>query len=114
MIKVEHKIRLGTAVKKARQTLGITQFELAERAGVSLRTITDLENYQANPQFDTLCQIIDSLNLPLSEIFYQKKESTKLMGLLTDELSSYTEDELEIALSVLRGLHAGLHPNNKK
>lgn len=111
---MEHKIRLGTAVKKARQTLGITQFELAERAGVSLRTITDLENYQANPQFDTLCQIIDSLNLPLSEIFYQKKESTKLMGLLTDELSSYTEDELEIALSVLRGLHAGLHPNNKK
>ena len=38
---MEHKIRLGTAVKRARQTLGLTQFELAERAGVSLRTITD-------------------------------------------------------------------------
>mgnify|MGYP001624611460 CR=1 FL=1 len=111
---MEHKIRLGTAVKRARQTLGLTQFELAERAGVSLRTITDLENYQANPQFDTLCQIIDSLNLPVSEIFHQKRQSTKLIGLLVDELSDYTEDELKIALSVLRGLHAGLHPNDKQ
>ena len=66
---MEHKIRLGIAVKAARQKLGLTQMELAERVGVSLRTITDMETYQANPQFDTLYQVIHVLHLPVTEIF---------------------------------------------
>ena len=55
---MEHKVKLGIAVKAARQKLGLTQIELADRVGVSLRTITDMETYQANPQFDTLYQVI--------------------------------------------------------
>lgn len=110
---MEHKIRLGTAVKRARKKLGLTQFELAERVGVSLRTITDMETYQANPQFDTLCQIINYLNLPVTEIFYSDKQSSTTLSLLSDELSNYTDEELRIALSVLRGLHSGLHPDEK-
>lgn len=38
---MEHKVKLGIAVKAARQKLGLTQIELADRVGVSLRTITD-------------------------------------------------------------------------
>lgn len=109
---MEHKIRLGIAVKAARQKLGLTQMELAERVGVSLRTITDMENYQANPQFDTLYQVIQFLQLPVTEIFYPDKSTNQLMDILADELSDYTENDLRIALSVLHGLKEGLHPNN--
>ena len=111
---MEYKVKLGIAVKAARQKLGLTQIELADRVGVSLRTITDMETYQANPQFDTLYQVIRYLNLPVTEFFYPDKPTGKLMEILAEELSNYTEDELRIALSVLRGLHAGLHPSDKQ
>ncbi|MCQ4982113.1 MULTISPECIES: helix-turn-helix domain-containing protein [Lachnospiraceae] len=110
---MEHKIRLGIAVKAARQKLGLTQMELAERVGVSLRTITDMETYQANPQFDTLYQVIHVLHLPVTEIFYPDKPTGQLMELLVDELSDYTEKDLRIALSVLHGLREGLYPDKK-
>lgn len=110
---MEHKIKLGIAVKTARQKLGLTQMELAERVGVSLRTITDMETYQANPQFDTLYQVIHFLRLPVTEIFYPDQSTNQLMDILADELSGYTENDLRIALSVLRGLQEGLHPDKK-
>lgn len=110
---MEHKIKLGNAIKAARIEKGLTQMDLAEEIGVSLRTITDLETYRANPQFDTLYQIIRYLNLPVTEFFYPEKKNTKLLEILTEELSGYTEEELQIALCVLKGLHNGLHPKKE-
>ena len=46
---MEHKVKLGIAVKAARQKLGLTQIELADRVGVSLRTITERQTYKADP-----------------------------------------------------------------
>lgn len=111
---MENKIKLGNAVKSARLKMGLTQMELAERIGVSMRTITDLETYRANPQFDTLYQIIRYLNLPVTEFFYPEKKNNKLLEILTEELSDYTEEELRIALCTLKGLHKGLHPEKEQ
>ena len=54
------------------------------------------------------------MNLPVTEFFYPDKPTGKLMEILAEELSNYTEDELRIALSVLRGLHDGLHPSDEQ
>lgn len=39
---------LGDAVKRARSELGLTQNEVAERIGVDVRTILNIENYKGN------------------------------------------------------------------
>ncbi len=50
-----YRQRLGDAVKEARMELDLSQNTLAERSHVSLRTISDIENYKAN--WCSLCAI---------------------------------------------------------
>ena len=108
---MNQKIKLGDAVKRERDRRGMTQMQLADATGVSLRTITDVESYEANPRFDTLCQLIQYLRIPVHEIFYSDKEPRIVYQILCNELSQYSEDDLKIAREVLAGLEKGLHPD---
>lgn len=108
---------LGDLVKAARLKTGLTQAELAHEMGLGLRTVTDIENYEANPRFDTLCRVISYLNLPVNNIFYAEGQNEKENILRTNilqELSDFTEYDLNVALEVLEGLRKGLHPQDPK
>ena len=82
-----YRQRLGDAVREARMNLELSQNTLAERSHVSLRTISDIETYKANPRFDSLCSLASYLK----------------------ELESCSEEEQVIVLQTLRGLLKGLH-----
>lgn len=108
---------LGNLVKAARLKSGLTQAELAHEMGLGLRTVADIENYEANPRFDTLCRVISYLNLPVDSIFYSEVQSEKeniLRKIIHQELSHFSENDLNVALEVLEGLRKGLHPQNPK
>ena len=45
---MDRKEKLGIAVKTERLRRNMTQTELSQKAGVSLRTITDVEKYRGN------------------------------------------------------------------
>ena len=103
---------LGDLAKAARLKLDLTQAELAHEMGLALRTVADIENYEANPRFDTLCQVITYLRLPADSIFHpegQSENENRLRTIINQELSSFTEDELNVAIHVLEGLRKGLH-----
>ena len=51
---MDRKEKLGIAVKTERLRRNMTQTELSQKAGVSLRTITDVEKYRGNPRYDTM------------------------------------------------------------
>lgn len=57
--------RLGTAIKKCRKNLNITQTELADLAGVSLNYVSQLENGKTTIRFDKLLDVLDILGLEL-------------------------------------------------
>lgn len=105
--------RLGDLVKTERIKRGMTQSELAHEMGLALRTVADIENYEANPRFDTLCTVVDYMKLP--DIFntkeHESKEST-LLSIINHELSYFTEDDLAVAVKVIEGLRKGLYPQN--
>ena len=42
---------LGDAVREERLRRNLSQNSLAEQAKISLRTVSDIENYIGNPQF---------------------------------------------------------------
>jgi len=60
------KQQLGLVIKERRDFLSINQKELAEISGVTLRKLVDIENGKANPTFDTLKKLFDTLGLKMS------------------------------------------------
>lgn len=57
--------KIGEQVQKQRKLLKITQKDLAEISGVSLRTIKSLENGDANPTVEILGRVLEPLGLTL-------------------------------------------------
>lgn len=62
---------IGTIIKNRRNTLSITQKELADFAGVSINTLTKIERGEANPSYEVLNKILDTLGM---EIIIKVKE----------------------------------------
>ena len=87
---------LGDAIKTAREDEGLTQAELAEKAGIDSRTILNIENYHGNPKMQVLYPLIRALEIDANEIFYscECQGSTKLhkLELL---LADCSEEEIE-------------------
>ena len=62
--------RLGTYLAKRRHQLGLSQDEVAERAGVRGSTVTRLEHgVIANPMPDTLQRLATALEVSFEELF---------------------------------------------
>jgi transcriptional regulator with XRE-family HTH domain len=61
--------RLSTVVKKSREALGLTQAQLAKKAGVTEAYISMLESgVRKNPSLPTLKKIARALGVPLTEL----------------------------------------------
>lgn len=57
---------IGKKVKERRDTLGITQPDLAEMADISVNTLYKIETGQANPTVKVLNKIGDVLGMEIS------------------------------------------------
>ncbi|MBC7923161.1 MAG: helix-turn-helix transcriptional regulator [Ferruginibacter sp.] len=56
---------VGQQIRDRRQFLRITQGDLAEIAGVSLRSLIDIERGKGNPGIHQLMKILDVLGLKI-------------------------------------------------
>lgn len=56
---------LGARIRTRRKTLGVSQRDLAEIAGVSEHTLVNLETGRANPTWTLLASVLDALGLEL-------------------------------------------------
>lgn len=85
------KESIGDVIRKARQSLDLSQDKFAERAGISLRGLQDLE-YSKNedPRISTVLKIFQITNLSLDEILLDKK------------VPSIKEPEVQIEFKALR------------
>ena len=57
---------IGKQIKERRDTLGITQPDLAEMADVNVNTIYNIESGRGNPTFKKLNKIADILGMELT------------------------------------------------
>ena len=96
---------LGDFVKEERLRRNLSQNALAENVHVSLRTISDIESYTANPRLETLSLVSRYLNISLdSVIFYDKPPIDPYLKQIINELNDCTDAEKDLALHTLRGL----------
>lgn len=57
---------IGLKIKERRDTLGITQPDLAEMTGISVNTLYKIETGQGNPTVKVLNKIFEILGMELS------------------------------------------------
>lgn len=59
------KNEIGQIIKERRVYLNITQKDLAEIVGISLRSLVDIEKGNGNPTIDQLNKILNALGLTI-------------------------------------------------
>lgn len=63
------KRKIGQAVQWLRQDLGVSQEELAERAGIHRTYLGDIERGNRNPALVNICRISVALEVKPSDLF---------------------------------------------
>jgi putative transcriptional regulator len=62
--------RLANGIKEKRGELGLTQAELAERCGVTRKTVNTVENGVFVPSTLLAIKLAKALNLPVEQLFW--------------------------------------------
>jgi transcriptional regulator with XRE-family HTH domain len=66
---------LGNQLREARSRLGLSQRQLAERAGLSPGMLCLIERGEANPSVQSLLGLAEALGLPLASFFDEPSDS---------------------------------------
>ena len=105
---------LGDAVKEERLRRNLSQNALAEMVHVSLRTISDIENYNGNPRFENLYLLASYLNLSIDAVFNGENEPMdSTMKQIIAELNQCSNETKCLALGTLRGLLSAVSQNQQ-
>lgn len=65
-LEIRQMAQLVSRIIERRQALGLTQKQLADRAGLKQAAVARLESANTMPRVDTLLRVSNSLNLQLS------------------------------------------------
>lgn len=104
-----HREILGDVVRTTRKSRHLSQEALAEKIGVCKRTIIDIESNTGNPKFEILYPLVRELDLPLYQVFYPEvEENLGLKNILMQEVSSCSEYEMRVILSMVKSLRCTL------
>jgi predicted transcriptional regulator len=89
------QIPTGEDIRSARENKGLTQSELAERAGVSQPLIARIEGEDVDPTIDTLYSVVSVLNSSTSEL-EEEEVKISMPSVLKDarKRTGYTQGEL--------------------
>lgn len=108
-------IFLGNRIRAARKACGLTQQELAEQAGVAVKTVQDVEGGRKNTTYETLCLLIERLGVSANSIFPSNTslEDEKIQHFI-GKLQSCSQENQEILLRTLDFLSEQLLTLQKK
>lgn len=65
-MRVRNPVELGALLRERRRQLGLSQAEVAARAGLGRPVLVALEKGKGNPQLRNLLRLLEVLQLPLS------------------------------------------------
>jgi len=68
------QLRFGVVIRQSRRSLGITQEELAGRAGLHRSYVADVERGARNISIDVIERVAEALNVSISDLFARAAE----------------------------------------
>lgn len=106
---------LGRRVHDARKGHKLTQQELADRTGLSMKTIQEIEKGKKNATYDTLSRLIECLEITPDSLFPTKNPLEKeAIQSFIRKLQSCSPEDQEILLNTLIFLADQLSLNNAR
>lgn len=101
------QIRLAENLKRIRKSQKLTQFQLAEKAGISDETVKNIELCKTWTSEKTLSQITDVLNIDVAVLFLPVQSSFELDSKVTAQIkSAIGENIMKYVESVLEEVYA--------
>jgi transcriptional regulator with XRE-family HTH domain len=91
-------VEIGPKIRELRKVAEMTQIELAEAAGLGLRTILKIESGESSPSVDTLISLMGALKQPMSTLF---PDSDSPHADIIEALATADEHEIEAVRAVL-------------
>ncbi|MER0444678.1 helix-turn-helix domain-containing protein [Streptomyces sp. NPDC006711] len=93
-------LRVGVAVRRLRRGLGLTLAVVAERSGLSVPFLSQVENERARPSARSLQRVADALNTTVGEL-YDAADCARTVDVVRAE----PEGEGQGVRALLRGHH---------
>ena len=79
------QVKTGKLISKKRKERGLTQEQLAERLGVSNKTISKWENGRCMPDYSVIKLLCDELKITVPELINGEEDAEKSTSELNDE-----------------------------
>jgi transcriptional regulator with XRE-family HTH domain len=100
-------MQIGDRIKGIRKERGITQTDLALKAGISRTYLADLEGNRYTPSINILKVLANVLNVKLSDIIEGKEKDPELSESYIEVLQSarkagITPDKLQALIEILK------------
>ncbi len=99
---------LGRRLREQRKKLLLTQDELAEKAGMSVQHVGDIERGQANPTFSCLCRLAEVMGISVAHFFQQNEEQNQdinaMRSVLTGFIKTAKKKHIEIFYTLYKGM----------
>ncbi len=89
-------MNLGAAIQMCRVRRGLSQAQLAERAGCSVSYLSMLENSKRDPTLSTISEIASALRVPTEILFFLGAERGELAGINKDLAGQLAMAALEL------------------
>ena len=94
--------KIGNKILALRKNSGLTQAELAEKAGLADRTYADIERGNVNMRIETLLKICDALRITPDAILTEENTALQLkQEEVMKKLTDCSEKEKQTALSLI-------------
>lgn len=91
-------IDVGARLRSIRTTFGISQRELARRAGVTNGLISLIEQNRVSPSVSSLKKVLDGIPMPLAEFFTLDLTSTPQVFFGSEELLELGTEDVSLRL----------------
>ena len=98
MATIDLKTILGMAIRTQRTSLGISQEELAYRAGLHRTYVSDLERGARNPSIESIEKLAGALQISVSKLFASTGNGTTSRQMV--ELLLVEDDPIDVELTV--------------
>jgi two-component system response regulator len=102
MAAADLKTLLGAAIKAERAMMGISQEELASRAGLHRTYVSDLERGVRNPSLESVGKLAQALELSVPMLFDRTTNGNKSKQLVEIVLVEYNPRDVDLTLKAFK------------
>lgn len=110
------KVKFGAFVQKHRKAKGYTQQELAEKLGITLKSVSYIECGLTYPSQENIFKISEILEMSLDEYIFSCTRFNDMldMGEINGMLNELSSDDQELVINIVKAACESIRNRNEK